>query len=727
NTEQEYYFTFDGHGSTRVLTDLAGMIVQIYSFDAYGNALGFDPKDALTEFLYSGEQFDSKIGQIYLRARYYDPATGRFNRLDPFFGDVSDPKSLHKYTYTHGDPVNMTDPSGLFGVGGIGVSMSIGNAMSGMRAYAAYGVRKVACGAVSGALVGSIIGALMEACKQADMVVNGNNFDPTDTTLSILISAMEGAASGMADGAKDGFKEWASLGWSGKYDQIKAISEFDKTFSQMVTLFSEGKYFEASFVGISTLIDIGYGPKLNSLFCFIDDTVVMLDKGEITEEEATIAITQQIGLLKQEYGAVIAVMLCIAVTGLIIQSRRNKKQNFETKKTDSNNEMENTNNKFVSENTGNNSVAFYNNPAEKETHRNRLGQYLLTSSLILFVIGFALFFWNNFNNSNTINQTPFKPVAHSLSNDVRFAKIQDVQVGERAIGKNPEITDSDRTTFFPDPEPATWRKLTLEMIKSDGKRLDITLLRPLSWIGESQADIGTTIYLDLPEMGAQGFAKVLNIEPCPPIKRGNGNVITGTFHHEATNTIDLYVEGLSQPIGCTDNHPFWSVTQNEFVEVRKLLPGEELQLYNGQTAKVIQILPRPGPERVHNLEVMNEHVYRVAQNGILVHNTYSSVLTIRNKSLAGKNHPVTGVPFDSDGFPDFSAHVQKSIKLPTIKGYIDDFAEADKLAGITAEYRKANKLTWHHHQDCKTMQLIPSLIHQQTGHTGGLAIVNASQ
>jgi hypothetical protein len=66
---------------------------------------------------------------------------------------------------------------------------------------------------------------------------------------------------------------------------------------------------------------------------------------------------------------------------------------------------------------------------------------------------------------------------------------------------NPELTDSERSAFLPDPKPTTWRKLTLEMMKSDGKRLDITFLRPPSWIGESQADIDATIYLDLPEMG----------------------------------------------------------------------------------------------------------------------------------------------------------------------------------------------------------------------------------
>jgi hypothetical protein len=47
-TEQELYFTFDGHGSTRVLTDLTGVILELYAFDAYGNATGFDPATTLT-------------------------------------------------------------------------------------------------------------------------------------------------------------------------------------------------------------------------------------------------------------------------------------------------------------------------------------------------------------------------------------------------------------------------------------------------------------------------------------------------------------------------------------------------------------------------------------------------------------------------------------------------------------------------------------------------------
>ena len=319
------------YGSTRALLDAAATVVQLYSYDAYGNALGFDPKAALTEFLYSGEQFDAKIGQQYLRQRYYAPATGRFNRLDPFFGDVSDPQSLHKYTYVHGDPINMIDPSGLFGVGGIGVSMSIGNGMSGMRMYAAQGVRSVACGALSGALVGSIMGALLEACKHADMAVNGQQVNGLDASLSIIIGALEGAGQGMADGAKDGLKSWLTFGMSGRYDQMQAIKNLDKTYSEMIDLISHGKYFEATFLGMSTLMEIGIGPKLDSIFCFVDDTLVLLEKGEISEDEATTAIKGQIDKVASQHGHRVAMIMSVFLIGFVVQSHLKRKLKKESK------------------------------------------------------------------------------------------------------------------------------------------------------------------------------------------------------------------------------------------------------------------------------------------------------------------------------------------------------------------------------------------------------------
>lgn len=60
NEGETLVFHADGHGSTRVLTNLFavtatfGGIRQIFHFDAYGNALGFNPAAALTSVLYSG-------------------------------------------------------------------------------------------------------------------------------------------------------------------------------------------------------------------------------------------------------------------------------------------------------------------------------------------------------------------------------------------------------------------------------------------------------------------------------------------------------------------------------------------------------------------------------------------------------------------------------------------------------------------------------------------------
>jgi RHS repeat-associated protein len=96
------FYVYDGAGSVRQLTDS-------------------------NNYLYRGEQFDSDLGLYYLRARYYNPATGRFLSRDPqeytplkWTGSPLkstgnpplDPKTLHKYLYAGGDPVNRIDPQG---------------------------------------------------------------------------------------------------------------------------------------------------------------------------------------------------------------------------------------------------------------------------------------------------------------------------------------------------------------------------------------------------------------------------------------------------------------------------------------------------------------------------------------------------------------------------------------------------------------------------------------
>jgi RHS repeat-associated protein len=110
-SDDPLYYLADGVGSTVALADGDGIGQQAYSYDVFGavrGQVGGEPND----FTFTGEQVDIDSDLIFLRARYYDPATGRFLGRDPLEGREDLPASLNPYTYGHDNPVLMTDPSG---------------------------------------------------------------------------------------------------------------------------------------------------------------------------------------------------------------------------------------------------------------------------------------------------------------------------------------------------------------------------------------------------------------------------------------------------------------------------------------------------------------------------------------------------------------------------------------------------------------------------------------
>lgn len=60
---------------------------------------------------YAGELSDP-TGLVFLRARWYDPSTGRFMTSDPERGDPPSPRSLNPYIYGYANPILLTDPKG---------------------------------------------------------------------------------------------------------------------------------------------------------------------------------------------------------------------------------------------------------------------------------------------------------------------------------------------------------------------------------------------------------------------------------------------------------------------------------------------------------------------------------------------------------------------------------------------------------------------------------------
>ena len=107
------FYHADGIGSVHALSDEAGTITDRYSYTSFGTLLqhsGADPQ----RYLFAGEQLEARLGFHYNRARWMDPASGRFISRDAFAGTLDTPQTLHKYVYASLDPVNRWDPTGLF-------------------------------------------------------------------------------------------------------------------------------------------------------------------------------------------------------------------------------------------------------------------------------------------------------------------------------------------------------------------------------------------------------------------------------------------------------------------------------------------------------------------------------------------------------------------------------------------------------------------------------------
>ena len=100
------YYHHDQLGSTRAMTNASGAVVATFTYDPYGR-LAAKTGTATTPLGFA-EYTDAETGFQYLRARYYDPATGQFLTRDPI-----EPLTRSAYGYVGGNPLNGTDPSGL--------------------------------------------------------------------------------------------------------------------------------------------------------------------------------------------------------------------------------------------------------------------------------------------------------------------------------------------------------------------------------------------------------------------------------------------------------------------------------------------------------------------------------------------------------------------------------------------------------------------------------------
>jgi RHS repeat-associated protein len=99
----------DHLGTTRDLVDNAGTVRNHIIYDAFGQIVLQTNSAVSSRYLFTGREFDPETEFYYYRARYYDPASGRFLSEDPLRFAAGD-ENLYRYVRNH--PIGATDPTG---------------------------------------------------------------------------------------------------------------------------------------------------------------------------------------------------------------------------------------------------------------------------------------------------------------------------------------------------------------------------------------------------------------------------------------------------------------------------------------------------------------------------------------------------------------------------------------------------------------------------------------
>ena len=122
------FYLHDGRGSVVQVVNSLGGVLQHYIYSVFGELLN-PVEDDMNPFRHNGEYFDMETGMYYLRARFFNPATGRFLTPDPYWhvgnmifgsdGNNGMPslsairQSANLYAFVSNNTIMFIDPLGL--------------------------------------------------------------------------------------------------------------------------------------------------------------------------------------------------------------------------------------------------------------------------------------------------------------------------------------------------------------------------------------------------------------------------------------------------------------------------------------------------------------------------------------------------------------------------------------------------------------------------------------
>jgi len=199
------YYHGDHLGSSNVITDANGALVQYCEYTPYG-ALARNEGTNVTNYKFTGKELDS-TGLYFYGARYYDPEIGRFITPDTIVQAPFNPQTLNRYTYCNNNPLNYVDPTGhmwWFFAAALYIA-----------AWVVVGaVANVAIAGVSGQLTSwTAVWAALGSGAIAGAVAGAGSFVPGAGTIlgGALIGIVAGGAAGAVHSSVSGAFSWGAV------------------------------------------------------------------------------------------------------------------------------------------------------------------------------------------------------------------------------------------------------------------------------------------------------------------------------------------------------------------------------------------------------------------------------------------------------------------------------------------------------------------------------------
>ena len=313
---------------------------------------------------------------------------------------------------------------------------------------------------------------------------------------------------------------------------------------------------------------------------------------------------------------------------------------------------------------------------------NNLKSFSLPSFLLLFL---SLTFFSCKQDSNTVDNTlkleaaTLPPLFEKTNYTPNYYHVNPYELlklwGEKPLDKslysqkdietqqkiNEKTTDGIMTYSPIDKEiewteideeeitPYTWKWADFELLQVDGTLTTAKLRRPNWWLKKHNATKeGDSVYLDIPELGSKGWAKLKKIRVnqldtrfWKEHRKGDylSRPITGKFTHEADDVYYLTFSGDKKPLGVTGGHWIWSEDRKDWIPATQLKIGEHVRTMTGSGLATLKkkVKDNKGFQKVYNLEVYRDHNFQVAKQGILVHNSCADdVVNSAGRIVKGK-------------------------------------------------------------------------------------------